>query len=270
MQLTSAVGRRKRLPLALAAEFRYVGQTESVNTADLNLLIPEKPDAERDAVAAAWEASGGSVNRLARFWEPPQLPHGSIRVYGNETFCLVLQEKLALRLETPADDLMLAVPAPFLHRSLAKHRLVDLPDDGFPLFAKSLIPKLIASRVYASAAELAAACVGLDPLTEFLVSDPVVISAEARSFVLDGDILDLALYEGQAHLKNARVFIESLLSELTLPRTVVVDVGLVDGRWCLIEFNATWGAGLNGCHAGRVLPAIAAASDPAYRMPHPL
>src|SRR4051794_36029297 len=82
--------------------------------------VKQKPDPERDAVAAAWEQGGGTVVRLGRFWEPPALPSSSIRVYVNEMFCLLLQEKLGLVLETPADDLILAVPAEFLRRTIAK------------------------------------------------------------------------------------------------------------------------------------------------------
>jgi hypothetical protein len=41
----------------------------------------------------------------------------------------------------------------------------------------------------------------------------------------------------------------------------VMDVGLVPGTgWVVIEFNAAWGAGLNGCDPNRILPAIEAAS----------
>ena len=56
-------------------------------------------------------------------------------------------------------------------------------------------------------------------------------------------------------------FVGDLTESMVLPRTVVVDVGLVDGRgWAVIEFNASWGAGLNGWDAEKVLPAIVSAS----------
>jgi hypothetical protein len=46
-----------------------------------------------------------------------------------------------------------------------------------------------------------------------------------------------------------------------LPRSCVLDVGLLDrGGWVLIEANAAWGSGLNGCDAAAVLPCIEAAS----------
>ena len=72
----------------------------------LTLLIPDKSDVERDAVAAAWERAGGEVLRLGRFWEPPSLEAASVRVYGNDTFGLVLAQKLGLALISPADDLL--------------------------------------------------------------------------------------------------------------------------------------------------------------------
>jgi hypothetical protein len=47
---------------------------------------------------------------------------------------------------------------------------------------------------------------------------------------------------------------------MSLPRTVVLDIGLQERGWSVIEFNGTWGAGLNGCDPEKVLPAILAAS----------
>jgi len=59
---------------------------------------------------------------------------------------------------------------------------------------------------------------------------------------------------------------------------VVIDVGLIANRgWGVIEFNAAWGAGLNGCDPEKVLPAILAASGgkerrelrPEFKSPSP-
>jgi hypothetical protein len=50
---------------------------------------------------------------------------------------------------------------------------------------------------------------------------------------------------------------------MVLPRSVVIDVGYIDNQgWAVVEFNAAWGAGLNGCSPEKVLPAIVAASGP--------
>jgi hypothetical protein len=44
-----------------------------MNAAGLTLLLPDKPDVERDALADVWERLEGSVMRLGRFWDPPAL-----------------------------------------------------------------------------------------------------------------------------------------------------------------------------------------------------
>jgi hypothetical protein len=235
-----------------------------MTTPNLTLFIPDKPDVERDAVALAWEASFGPVLRIARFWDPPALPRDLLRVYGHETFCLVLQEKLDLLLVTPPDDLTLYAPADLLQRAIVKRTLGDLPTFSYPAFVKSLIPKLIPSRVYVDSGSLGDAAAGLAPGTELLVSQPVDFVAEARAFVLDGEVLDLAFYEGNGDLTSARTCVEQIAERMPLPRALVVDVGaLDDGRWVLVEFNAAWGAGLNGCRAELVVPAIAAATSAA-------
>lgn len=95
-------------------------------TPGLNLLISDKPDVEHDALADAFAAAGGIVHRLGRFWEPPLLAPASVRVYGADTFCLVLQQKLGFDLCSPADDLLLHVPPQFLRRQLAQRTLARL------------------------------------------------------------------------------------------------------------------------------------------------
>jgi hypothetical protein len=93
------------------------------------------------------------------------------------------------------------------------------------------------------------------------VSEPVTFAAEVRTFVLEGRVLDAAIYDGKSELDRAVEFVGGLTKSMMLPRTVVIDVGLVDDRgWAVIEFNASWGAGLNGCDAEKVLPAIVSAT----------
>lgn len=87
--------------------------------------------------------------------------------------------------------------------------------------------------------------------------------AEVRCFVLNQEVLDCAAYEGTADIVAAQAFAKSLTEAIVLPRAVVVDIGFIPDRgWAVIEFNAAWGSGLNGCDAEKVLPAIVAASSP--------
>ncbi len=158
--------------------------------------------------------------------------------------------------------MILRVPTEFLSRRVELRRLSELDTFIFPKFVTTIVPKQIRSRVYATAAELKDEATGLDHDTSLLVSDPVQFAAELRLFVLDASILDSAFYEGEGDASAAIAFGSRLLHYVKTPRAVVVDVGrLHDGRWALIEFNAAWGAGLNGCDPIRVLPAIAQASD---------
>lgn len=231
--------------------------------APLILVIPSKADVERDAVAQAWLDGGGIVERLDRFWEPPaHLVRENVRLYGNDTFCLVVAQKLNLRLLSPAERVLASAPDFLVRRRIRIVDLAVLQADAFPVFVKPVVPKQFRAAVYASRAELEFECRGLGPETEVLVSDVVRFQAEARAFVLDSVIRTVSVYEGAASHDQAAHFAERVLRALDLPRTCVLDVGLLEeGSWALIEANATWGAGLNGCEAAAAATCIAAATE---------
>lgn len=227
----------------------------------LILLIPEKPDGERDSVAEGWDRSGGSVLRLGRFWEPPDLDRRAIRIYGNETFGLVLAQKLDLQLHSPSDELLTELPNGLLQRSVRGVPMTGILDITFPAFVKSVVPKQIPSRVYATAEELRSQCIGLKQDMRFLVSQPVEFESEVRCFVLEGQVLAASAYEGSADVGQASNFAASVAHNLSQSHPIVIDVGrLRNGSWAVVEFNAAWGSGLNGCDPDRILPAIEAAT----------
>jgi hypothetical protein len=227
----------------------------------LTLVISDKPDLERDAVAAVWEAAGGEVLRLGRFWEPPPLAPDRVRVYGADAFCQVLAQKLALSLVSPADDHLLQLSSGVVKRSIRAAKVGEVAAIAVPAFVKSYIPKLIRSRVYVSSSDLVGELHGLEPTTELLVSEIVELEAEARSWVLDGEVVAIACYEGDADLVPARVLATAAAREPAIPSPCVIDVGLTRDRgWIVIEANAAWGAGLNGCDALAAARCIARAS----------
>ena len=230
-------------------------------TSSLNLVVSDKSDPERDAVAESFARHGGTVIRLGRFWDPPAIDPSTVRVYGADSFCLVLQQKIGFALCSPPDDLLLHVPQAFLQRQLAKRTLADAQSLVYPAFIKPVTPKQFRGAVYASSHKLDEECRGLSPSTAIIVAEVVPLTAEVRSFVLDGHVLDAAVYEGAAEIGDATRFIVELTKAMPLPLTVVVDVGFVVGRgWAVIEFNAVWGAGLNGCDPEKVWPAVIMAS----------
>lgn len=232
-----------------------------MNTAGLNLLVPDKPDEERDALAAAFCRRGGVVHRIGRFWDPPAFDPATVRVYGPDSFCLVLQQKLGFPLCSSEDDLLLRLPPEFLRRDLSRKTLGDALASTFPSFIKPVMPKQFRGAVYGSAEALAEECRGIQMDTPVFVAEPVKITAEVRCFVLDGGVMAAAVYEGKAEVADAVQFTRSVIKSLPLPHAVVVDVGLIAERgWAVIEFNAAWGTGLNGCDPRSALPSIVAAS----------
>jgi len=221
-------------------------------------------------VAESFASHGGAAHRIGRFWDPPVFDPLTVRVYGADSFCLVLQQKLGLLLCSPDDELLLRVPSDYLKRQIIHRVLGESSAITFPSFVKPIVPKQFRGAVYQSSAELVAECSGLSSDTKIFVSEPVVFSAEARTFVLNGRVLDASVYEGQGEASGAETFVTALMHAMSLPRSVVVDVGLIDGRgWAVIEFNAAWGAGLNGCDPEKVLPSIVAASGPGCESNHP-
>jgi hypothetical protein len=185
-------------------------------TTGLNLLISDKPDIERDALADAFAQGGGDVHRLGRFWDPPVFEPATVRVYGADSFCLVLQQKLGFALCSPADDLLLQVPAQFLRRRIAQRTLADALT-SLPAFGKPITPKQFRGAVYSSPEDLAAECRGLPQEVAVMIAEPVTLTAEVRTFVLDGRVLDAAVYEGSAALADAVGLVDELVQTIALP-----------------------------------------------------
>jgi hypothetical protein len=215
---------------------------------DLLLVIPEKADPERDAVARVWEEGHGSVLRLGRFWDPPAVDPRQVRVYGPDTFCLVLAEKLGLSLLCPPDDVLVSLSWRARQREIAGLTLAEAGRLVWPAFVKSAAPKILRSARYDSLQALQDEARGLPPDTPLLISELVRWSCEVRCWVLRGQVLTSAVYEGEADLVAARQFAAEVLAERSWPESFVLDLGEISGRgWAVIEANAAWGAGLNGC-----------------------
>lgn len=224
-------------------------------------MISDKPDVERDAVADVWSAAGGEVLRLGRFWDPLALDPERVRVYGADSYCQVLAKKLGLVLVSPPDDVLLHLAPTLTKRALRGATLADAGTLAFPAFIKTLVPKLIRSRVYDSAADLAAEARGLEPETALLVSEIVTFVAEARSWLLGTEVLSIACYEGDVDVTAARELAAAIARDPAMTSPCVVDVGLTDDRgWVAIEANAAWGAGLNGCDPVAAARCIAVAT----------
>lgn len=233
------------------------------NLNDITLLIPDKADSERDAVADAWSGKGGEVLQIAKFWNPPALDGKEIRVYGSNMFCLILAEKLGLKLISPEDDLLIRIDRDWVKRRIDIITLSEAGNLLFPAFIKPVVPKLFKAGVYKDLTALETECAQLELTTPVYVSEIVTITTEARSFIHKGKVVAVSIYEGNGNPMEAKDFINRFLdsNKSLVPDSFVLDAGFIRGRgWAVIEANAAWGAGLNGCAATEAVWSIANAS----------
>lgn len=235
-----------------------------MDTSQKHLLIPDKIDPERDAIAAIWQEKIGPVIRLGKFWEQPELPQAaSFAIYGNDTFGRVLAQILGAKLLCPKDELIAELSKDWTKRNIQQIMLSDKASLSFPSFTKPVQPKLFTAAVYEDSNIFDSVTKGLAKDTPILVSEIVLIEAEARAFTLDNTVVDLNIYEGEANKANAIDFAQNFLDRHphVFPKTFVLDLGFNQQKgWFILEFNATWGAGLNGCQPEKIIAAISAAT----------
>lgn len=227
------------------------------------LLIPKKPDHERDAIAQAWVNSGGIVRRIDRFWIKPTLANTQISLYGNDTFVLVLAQLLEIELLIPDDSIIASLEKEWTGRNLTIIPVAELDHIEFPSFIKPVKPKLFEASVFNTMLEFKEKVGVIESKEQLIISEIIKIQCEVRSFILDKNVVDLSYYEGIGELDSPKLFIKSFLmrNKDKLPKSFVLDVGFNKRTgWFVIEFNASWGAGLNGCDPERVLKCIEVAS----------
>jgi hypothetical protein len=223
------------------------------------LLIPDKPDIERDSIANTWIENGGEVLRIGKFWEKPNIDSRRVTIYGNDTFSLVLAQVIGVDLILPKDEIISQLDIKWTKRRIDILEISEINDTFFPTFLKPIKPKTFKSKVYEDYECFIEEVKGIEQNELIIRSDIVSIKSEVRAFVLNSEILDLALYEGPGDLSSAKVFLKDFLINCTmeLPKTYVVDLGYNDSdKWFIIEFNSSWGAGLNSCNPNKVIKGI--------------
>ena len=223
------------------------------------LLIPDKTDIERDSIANTWINNGGEVKRIGKFWEKPSLDSRRITIYGIDTFSLVLAQVIGISLIEPKDEVISDIHVKWIKREIHILGITNVDASIFPTFIKPVKPKTFTSKIYHNLQEFLLETNGIDPKDEIIQSDIIHIDAEVRAFIFNHQILDIAMYEGHADIAFAKAFLEDFLENYTidLPKTYVIDIGYNNkDKWFIIEFNSSWGAGLNGCDAHKVVSGI--------------
>ncbi|MBW8684498.1 ATP-grasp domain-containing protein [Chitinophaga rhizophila] len=232
------------------------------------LLIPEKTDIEFEQVEAAWRRKGGSVMRLGKYWvKDEQLSSQSIAIYGNQTFALVLAQIYNVNLLSPDDALIAEMEVKWSKRTIQLLPVSKIGKACFPAFVKPVIPKLFLAGIFYQQELFNDVITGLQHDELVLMAEIIHdIKGEARSYVLQGIILDLAWYEGEGDLSIGYEFLTEFVCAYQdrLPVAVVIDIAFSEERgWFILEFNGCWGAGLNNCNAEKVIDCIANATIPA-------
>ncbi len=229
------------------------------------LLIPDKADIERDSLAEVWKNKGGEVKRIGKFWIKPDVGDKRVSIYGNDSFGLVLAQILEITLLMPKDEVIADLSNEFVKREIAIIKVGEIDTLQFPLFVKPVIPKLFKAGIFQNEKELKLMLQDIAADTLLICSEVIVIEKEVRSFILNGKIKDVAFYEGSGELEIPRQFIERFLrtDSIELPKTFVLDIGYNEkDQWFIIEFNASWGAGLNFCKPEKVIDCIRMAAQP--------
>ncbi len=223
------------------------------------LLIPDKTDEERDKIAKIWESKGGEIKRIGKFWIKPEIGDKRVSIYGYDTFCLVLAQVLGIEMEMVKDEWIADLPMKYLKRNIEVREIKDIAKITFPKFIKPVTPKLFKAEIFESEDVLKEKIEGIDAVENLICSDTIQVDKEVRSFILDRKVKDLAFYEGNGNVSEAREFIDDFLTncKLNLPKTFVLDIGFNEkDTWFVVEFNSSWGAGLNFCKPEKVIDCI--------------
>lgn len=231
----------------------------------ITLLIPQKTDIEHDQVFSAWIENGGQVKRLDKFWiKDEELAKQRIAIYGNQAFAFVVAQIYNVELLSPDDTLVARLEDKWTKRTIQLKQVEQLSASDFPIFIKPVMPKIFIAGIFDNLEDFKKVTEGLSNTEEILTSTIIPdIQAEARCYIMNGIVMDLAFYEGSADLQAGEKFATDFIAENkdSLPQAVVVDIAYsAQTGWFVLEFNACWGAGLNNCKAEKVIDCIIGAT----------
>lgn len=233
----------------------------------VTLVLPPRLTQSAQSIRDAARLRGLRTVQLPTFEVPQDLV--AEHVHAGPSFADVVAPVLGIALlEAPAGWLA-GLPSEFIRRDIQ-----IMPIDAAyalrrPIFVKSPNDKSIRAMIYADGSRLP----GRDSVesdTPVLVSDVVSFDTEVRLHVLDRVVVAASRYaeSGQLSLGDAPGDAVGFGTDLlaaggdTLPGAIVVDVGLVDGAWAVIEANAAWASGCYTADPGVVLDVILRAAGP--------
>jgi hypothetical protein len=238
------------------------------------LILSPRYTADSVALWQAAVAEGWDTRRL-QGWRVAGEIEDRVAVYGEHLFAIAVADQLSLALLRPPFDWLARLPFAHLKRSVWFAELAAMARHPLPAFIKPADDKSFAARVYEDPRALPDSSL-LPPQTPILIAEPVVWEVEFRCFVLNRSVVTASVYSRGGHSSEARdaegrsadeaetrealSFMQGLLADpaITLPPSVVVDVGIIQGRgWAVVEANPSWGSGIYGCDPRQVLYTVA-------------
>lgn len=228
------------------------------------IVFPPRLTASAVRLRDAAHARGLETVQLDSFLPPADLRAG--HVHAGPGFADAVAPRLGIGLLEAPEDWLARLPAEFTGREIRLMSLREAYGLRGPAFVKSPNDKGIPALVYTDGSRLPGPD-AVDPQTRVLVSDVVRFTCEHRMYLLDGAVHTASRYARDGRLSLGPASAEALafaagLPRATLPSAIVVDVGLADGRWSVIEANAAWAAGMYSCDPQRALDVVLRASAP--------
>ncbi len=233
------------------------------------ILLSQRFSQDSQAIWQAALKAGWGVHRCLRFRLPEPAPE-VMCAFGEMTFCDIMAERAELGLLEPLAGWLPALPEHFLKREVVLTDAWRAHRFDRRLFFKPANDKVFEKGIFERGADLHLRQVAGD--CPILVSEVVAFEVEYRCHVLDGKILAAEFYrfvgerDEEATRNAAIAFAEMVLCSETerLPSSVVLDVGIIEGRgWAVVEANQTYASGIYGdIDAHDLLPAVLRAAGP--------
>ncbi|MER7000971.1 ATP-grasp domain-containing protein [Streptomyces sp. NPDC000410] len=233
----------------------------------MTLVLPPRLTASAEAVSDAAERRGLCTVQLPTFAVPSGLR--AEHLHAGPTFADAVAPALDIALLQASEDWLARLPYEYTQREILAMPIREAWALRRPAFVKSPNDKGIRALVYTDGSRLPGPD-QVDPQTPVLVSDVVEFTAEYRLHVLDGMVHTGSQYAERSELRlgplppDASAFGADLLAGYgdTLPTAIVVDVGVSNGRWAVIEANAAWASGIYTADPQRALDVILRATGP--------
>lgn len=233
----------------------------------MTLVLPPHLTASAQRLRAAAHRRGIHTIQLPTF-EVPAGTHAD-HLHAGPSFADAVAPLLGIAPLEAAPDWLTGLPRELTRREIALVTIGEAYELGRPAFIKSPNDKSVPAMIYTDGSRLPGPD-AVDRGTPVLVSDIVDFTAEYRLHLLDGAVHAGSQYAVHGRLRlgppstDALAFGTDLLAGFghTLPTAIVVDVGIIDGHWAVIEANFAWASGAYVADPDLVLDVVLRAAVP--------